>query len=73
MNAAAEASNIMAGKVQKISAYSKVIAKNVENVYQVIKSFQDIANQSNILGLNATIKAARADDYGRVFTCSNRD
>ena len=42
--------------------------KKIGGAYQVIRSIQNIANHSKILGLNASIEAARAGDYGSGFS-----
>lgn len=64
---AASVSKMIEGNIQKISHDSQKMMKTVEDAYEVIKSIQDIANQSNILGLNASIEAARAGDHGKGF------
>lgn len=63
----ASVSKMIEGNIQKISHDSQKMMKTVEDAYEVIKSIQDIANQSNILGLNASIEAARAGDHGKGF------
>lgn len=64
---AASVSKMIEGNIQKISHDSQKMMKTVEDAYEVIKSIQDIANQSKILGLNASIEAARAGDHGKGF------
>lgn len=59
---------VIANNIQNFSDVSEAVTKVVENAYQVIKSVQDIANQSKILGLNASIEAARAGEYGKGFS-----
>ncbi len=61
-------SNVIADKVQIMTSDSEMISKTVESVYEVIESIQYIATQSNILGLNASIEAVRAGEYGKGFT-----
>ena len=64
----AKVSDTISDKIQTISNDSEAISKMVAEAYQVIKSVQDIANQSKILGLNAAIEAARAGKYGKGFS-----
>ncbi|WP_425456123.1 methyl-accepting chemotaxis protein [Bacillus yapensis] len=61
-------SHTISEKIQAISSDSESISKMIEDAYQVIKSVQEIANQSKILGLNAAIEAARAGEYGKGFS-----
>jgi hypothetical protein len=64
----AQVSTLIVDKIQEISEESDSILKALENTYEVIKSIQNIAIQSNVLGLNASIEAARAGDYGKGFS-----
>ncbi|WP_412674669.1 methyl-accepting chemotaxis protein [Bacillus badius] len=41
--------------------------KNMKNVARIIQQVKEIASRSNILGLNASIEAARSGEYGRGF------
>lgn len=64
----AKVSNIIFNNIQNISGDSETASKIVDDAFQVIKSVQDIANKSKILGLNAAIEAARAGEFGKGFS-----
>lgn len=64
----AKVSDVISNNLQNISSDYESVSKIVEDAYQVIKSVQDIANHSKILGLNAAIEAARAGEYGKGFS-----
>ncbi|WP_331774783.1 methyl-accepting chemotaxis protein [Sulfurospirillum sp. 1612] len=50
----------MAGRIQQLSS-------DAEQVKQVLNVISDIAEQTNLLALNAAIEAARAGEHGRGF------
>lgn len=61
--------------VQDVALANGAIQKNVENTYgeaqdtdKVLKFIEDIASQTNLLGLNAAIEAARAGQAGKGFS-----
>jgi methyl-accepting chemotaxis protein len=52
---------------QEISAKSKTLLTNVEEIGNIIASVNAIAEQSKILAVNASIEAAKAGEYGAGF------
>ncbi len=67
VNGTIENINAMAGEVDKTSEVIQLLAGDSENIGKVLEVIRDIAEQTNLLALNAAIEAARAGEQGRGF------
>jgi hypothetical protein len=62
-----QASNNLSAQLQDIFAKSEDIKKDLEKSSSILKAVQEIADNSQLLGLNAAIEAARIGEEGRGF------
>lgn len=64
---ATEASNKLAADLLDVEAVMGKLEDNGNNIRAVLEVIQGVAEQTNLLALNAAIEAARAGEHGRGF------
>ncbi|MBP8772974.1 MAG: methyl-accepting chemotaxis protein, partial [Aeromonadaceae bacterium] len=57
----------LAGQVEQASNIIQELEKNAQEINTILSTIQGIAEQTNLLALNAAIEAARAGEQGRGF------
>ncbi|MDD3596419.1 MAG: methyl-accepting chemotaxis protein [Sulfuricurvum sp.] len=57
----------VANKEHELSGNLQSLAGNAQETKQILVTIGDIADQTNLLALNAAIEAARAGEHGRGF------
>jgi methyl-accepting chemotaxis protein len=64
---AIEEVNVIAETVEAASGFVKELGDHSEKIGDIITTIEEIADQTNLLALNAAIEAARAGEHGRGF------
>jgi methyl-accepting chemotaxis protein len=59
--------NKIAAAVEESSDFMETLAKQAEAIGDIVTTINEIADQTNLLALNAAIEAARAGEHGRGF------
>ncbi|MEZ8824105.1 methyl-accepting chemotaxis protein [Vibrio sp. 10N.261.55.A7] len=67
VNSAADSVRELAQEVSEASSVISQLESDVKNISSSLEVIQDIAEQTNLLALNAAIEAARAGEQGRGF------
>ncbi|BCX80165.1 methyl-accepting chemotaxis protein [Campylobacter sp. 19-13652] len=67
LNESATAIEQMNGAMHSISVKADEVIRQSDDIKNVITIIRDIADQTNLLALNAAIEAARAGEHGRGF------
>ena len=67
LTAATGATQSLAEELHDMQAVMKTLQANGKNIESVLEVIQNVAEQTNLLALNAAIEAARAGEHGRGF------
>jgi methyl-accepting chemotaxis protein len=59
--------NLIAETVETVLGFVKELGTQSERIGDIVVAINDIADQTNLLALNAAIEAARAGEHGRGF------
>lgn len=61
------ASTDMAERLDELAQFTNQMEKDIQQINSIVNAVKDIALKSKILGLNASIEAARSGEHGRGF------
>lgn len=67
VDSAVDSVSVLANKLESASEVMDKLKNNVSNISSSLDVIQEIAEQTNLLALNAAIEAARAGEQGRGF------
>jgi methyl-accepting chemotaxis protein len=59
--------NLIAETVETVSEFVRELGQESDKIGNIVTTINDIADQTNLLALNAAIEAARAGEHGRGF------